>query len=46
MIFHKDKLLERGGVHHDRIKKWKKKTEEAKAQEMFPAADGKEATEE
>jgi len=50
MIFHKDKLLERGGTHHDRIKKWEKKTEEAKAQEMFPvdqpAADSKEATEE
>ncbi len=48
MIFHKDKLLERGGVHHDRIKKWEKKTEEAKAQETFPVdqpeANDKEST--
>ena len=36
MVFHKDKLLERGGTHHDRIKKWEKKTEEAKKQATFP----------
>ena len=36
MVFHKDKLLERGGTHHDRIKKWEKKTEEAKKQDTFP----------
>ena len=36
MIFNKDKLLELGGTHHDRIKKWEKKTADAKAQETFP----------
>ena len=50
MIFHKDKLLEHGGTHHDRIKKWEKKTEEAKAQETFPVdkpeAKDKKATDE
>jgi len=39
MVFNKDKLLERGGTHHDRIKKWEKKTADAKAQEMFPVED-------
>ena len=38
MVFHKDKLLERGGTHHDRIKKWEKKTEEAKKQATFPVS--------
>ena len=38
MIFHKDKLLERGGIHHDQIKKWEKKAREAKAQDTFPIA--------
>ena len=50
MMFHKDKLLEHGGTHHDRIKKWEKKTEEAKAQETFPVdkpeAKDKKATDE
>ena len=32
MIYHKDKLLELGGTHIDRIKKWEKKKLEAKAQ--------------
>jgi len=36
MIFNKDKLLERGGTHHDEVKKWEKKTKDAKAQETFP----------
>ena len=39
MIFNKDKLLERGGTHHGHIKKWEKKTADAKAQEMFPVED-------
>lgn len=32
MIYHKQKLLELGGVHQDKIKKWEKKEQEAKAQ--------------
>lgn len=36
MVFNKEKLLSLGGVHQDRIWKWKKKEEEAKRQEVFP----------
>jgi NADH-quinone oxidoreductase subunit I len=36
MIYNKAKLLELGGVHQDRIKKWGHKAEEAKAQGMLP----------
>jgi NADH-quinone oxidoreductase subunit I len=36
MIFGKDKLLSLGGVHQDRIQKWKRKAEEAAGQEEFP----------
>jgi hypothetical protein len=43
MIFNKDKLLERGGTHHDRIKKWEKKTADAKAQETFPVGENPKA---
>ncbi len=38
MIFNKEKLLALGGVHNDRIQKWKRKAEEAKEQETFPVA--------
>ena len=41
MIFDKDKLLEHGGTHHDDIRKWEAKTNEAKAQEMFPVKQPK-----
>jgi NADH-quinone oxidoreductase subunit I len=36
MIFNKEKLLSLGGVHQDRIQKWKHKAEEAARQETFP----------
>ena len=36
MIFNKEKLLERGGTHEDRINKWGKKKEDAAAQDTFP----------
>lgn len=36
MIYNKEKLLELGGTHQDRIKKWGHKAEEAKAQGMLP----------
>ena len=36
MIYNKDKLLALGGVHIDRIQKWKRKAEEAKAQGVAP----------
>jgi len=39
MIFNKEKLLERGGTHHDPIRKWEKKQKEADAQENFPVND-------
>ncbi len=32
MIYHKDKLLDLGGVHQDGIKKWEKKQRDAEAQ--------------
>ena len=38
MIYNKEKLLELGGVHNDRIMKWKRKGEEANAQDTFPVA--------
>lgn len=37
MIYNKEKLLALGGVHQDRILKWKRKLEEARAPESFPA---------
>ena len=36
MIYSKEKLLALGGVHHDKIGKWKKKAREARAQGMEP----------
>ncbi len=36
MIYNKEKLLTLGGMHQDKIQKWKHKLEEAKAQDMFP----------
>ncbi len=41
MIFDKKKLLQHGGTHHDNIRKWEAKTNEAKAQEMFPVKQPK-----
>jgi NADH-quinone oxidoreductase subunit I len=35
MIYDKEKLLSLGGVHDDRIQKWKHKLQEAEAQENF-----------
>ncbi len=32
MIYDKEKLLALGGVHQDKIRKWKQKAEEAKEQ--------------
>lgn len=32
MIYNKEKLLSLGGIHNDKIKKWKKKADEAKEQ--------------
>lgn len=39
MIFNKEKLLEHGGTHEDRIKKWAKKEKDAGAQDTFPVND-------
>jgi len=36
MIYNKEKLLALGGIHDDRIKKWKRKAEEAKEQGVTP----------
>ena len=36
MIYDKEKLLTLGGVHQDKIGKWKKKAQEARAQGMEP----------
>jgi NADH-quinone oxidoreductase subunit I len=36
LIYGKEKLLALGGVHHDQIKKWNNKAEEAKAQGVMP----------
>ena len=38
MVYKKEKLLAMGGVHHDRIMKWKRKETEAEKQEAFPVA--------
>ena len=39
MIFNKEKLLERGGTHHDPIRKWEKKQKDADEQKNFPVCD-------
>ena len=36
MIYDKDKLLALGGVHQDRIQKWKRKAQEALHQGVAP----------
>jgi NADH-quinone oxidoreductase subunit I len=36
MIYDKEKLLALGGVHQDKIGKWKKKAQEARTQGMAP----------
>ena len=36
MIYDKEKLLALGGVHQDKIEKWKNKALEARAQGMEP----------
>lgn len=36
LIYNKEKLLELGGVHHDKIRKWQHKAEEARDQGMKP----------
>jgi NADH-quinone oxidoreductase subunit I len=36
MVYNKQKLLELGGVHDDKIRKWKRKADEAKEQGMTP----------
>jgi NADH-quinone oxidoreductase subunit I len=36
MVYSKEKLLELGGVHQDRIRKWHQKKTEADAQDVFP----------
>jgi NADH-quinone oxidoreductase subunit I len=36
MIYNKEKLLALGGVHQDKIGKWKQKTQEARAQGLEP----------
>ena len=36
MIHNKEKLLALGGVHQDKIRKWQKKADEARAQGMQP----------
>lgn len=38
LVYNKEKLLALGGIHHDRIMKWKRKDVEAKEQESFPVA--------
>ena len=35
MVYNKEKLLSLGGVHQDKIMKWKKKADEAAQQEVF-----------
>ena len=36
LIYNKEKLLALGGVHHDKIRKWQKKADEAKIQGVTP----------
>jgi NADH-quinone oxidoreductase subunit I len=36
LIYDKEKLLELGGVHHDKIRKWQHKADEAKQQGVKP----------
>ena len=36
LVYNKEKLLELGGVHDDRIRKWKRKAEEAVEQGVTP----------
>ena len=36
MIYNKEKLLALGGVHHDKIQKWKHKADEAQGQGVKP----------
>ena len=36
LIYNKEKLLELGGVHQDKIRKWKTKADEAIAQGVEP----------
>jgi NADH-quinone oxidoreductase subunit I len=36
LIYNKEKLLELGGVHHDKIRKWQHKADEAKQQGVEP----------
>ena len=36
LIYNKEKLLALGGVHNDRIQKWKHKLEDASEQQVFP----------
>jgi hypothetical protein len=36
MLYDKEKLLALGGVHQDKIGKWKKKAQEARTQGMEP----------
>ena len=36
MIYHKEKLLALGGVHQDKIGKWKRKAKEARTQGVAP----------
>ncbi len=36
LVYHKEKLLALGGVHQDKIRKWKKKADEALSQGMAP----------
>ena len=36
MVYDKEKLLELGGTHQDKIRKWKRKAEEAKEQGITP----------
>jgi len=38
LIYHKQKLLDAGGTHQDRIRKWAQKEQDAAAQEVFPVA--------
>ena len=36
MIYNKEKLLSLGGIHDDKIHKWKQKADEARAQGLTP----------
>jgi NADH-quinone oxidoreductase subunit I len=36
MIYDQEKLLALGGVHQDKIRKWKQKADEARAQGLTP----------